>query len=168
MSHIHSVTTAEKLLENLAAFYETYQKASEKLEAEETGVSIFGGWFGGGRGIVNDRMHMEFYNAVEKRRDLLVTSLNSVQQEAPAEAHRLAKAAVDIILRPIPDRFRDVGGWMRFAAEPLCEPLLKWLSREELTAIRKLYVDTYPKRKMFRTQKDLLKTMDALLAEKTP
>lgn len=163
MGMTNPITTGEKLVINLAAFYETYQKSSSKLEAEESGASIFGGWFGGGRGIVNDRMHMEFYNAVEKRRDLLVTCLESVELEHPDDAHRLAKQAVDLILRPIPDRFRDVGGWMRFAAEPLCAPLLKWLSREELTAIRSLYLDTYPKRKMFQPQKELLKTMDELL-----
>lgn len=166
MANVNAAATAEKLVENLAAFYETYRKASEKLEAEESGASVFGGWFGGGRGIVNDRMHMEFYQAVEKRCDLLVTSLQSVEQQEPETAHRLAKAAVDIILRPIPDKFRDVGGWMRFAAEPLCAPLLRWLTREELTAIRALYVDTYPKRKMFQPQKELLRTMDELLGGK--
>lgn len=163
MSNVNPLTTAERLVENLTAFYEVYEHSSRKLEAEESGASVFGGWFGGGRGIVNDKMHMEFYQAVEKRRDLLVTSLTAGEASHSEQVHALAKQAVDLILRPVPDQFRDVGGWMRFAAEPLCAPLLKWLSREELTVIRKLYVETYPKRKMFKPQKELLAEMDRLL-----
>lgn len=166
MAEQNPISTAEKLVDNLSAFYETYQKASNRLEAEESGASVFGGWFGGGRGIVNDKLHMEFYQAVEKRRDLLVTSLANAVKDHPEQVHALAKRAADIILRPIPDRFRDVGGWMRFAAEPLSAPLLRWLSREELNAIRSLYLDTYPKRKMFQPQKELLAVMDDLLNEK--
>lgn len=163
MAKLSPIATAEKLVENLTALYDTYQKAADKLVAEESGASVFGGWFGGGRGIINDKTHMEFYNAVEKRCDLLVTALTNAEREEPETVHRLAKQAVDLILHPIPDKFRDVGGWMRFAAEPLCGELLHWLTREELTAIRRLYVETYPKRKMFKPQKELLKRMDELL-----
>lgn len=163
MANMDPITTAWKLLENLEAFYQTYQQSSRKLEAEESGASVFGGWFGGGRGIVNDKMHMEFYNAVQKRCELLTTSLTAGEEADPGAVHEIASRAVALILCPVPDRFRDVGGWMRFAAEPLCAPLLRWLSREELTAIRSLYVDTYPKRRMFQPQKELLAEMDRLL-----
>lgn len=159
--------TAQKLADNLAAFYQKYEAASLKLEMEESNPSKISGWFLGNRAVANNKIHQQFYDSVQKRCGLLCDSLTAVAPADPEFARQIAAQAVAVILNPIPDELRDVGGWMRFAAEPLSAPLFKWLSREDLAAIREKYLDIYPKRKMFKTQKALLKEIDAQLKAKS-
>lgn len=153
--------TAEKIVENMRVFYEKYRKSSADLMQEDmkTG-SWISRWFTGSSKYDDSALHQQFYEAVDKRCKLLDGYLSELSTE---EAQPLASQAVAIVLDPVPDSMRSAGGWMRFAAEPLCAPLLKYLPREELREIRANYVDVYPKRKMFDTQKALLRQMDELL-----
>lgn len=162
MAEQNPKATAEKLVENMAVFYDKYDQASSKLAVEniKSGGWI-GRWFTGVNKVDTSEIHKQFYDAVETRCTLLDGYLSRLD---PEEARPLAAKAVSIVLNPVPDSMRDAGGWVRLAAEPLCAPLLKYLSRDELTAIRAKYVDIYPKRMMFDTQKALLREMDRLLA----
>lgn len=161
MAELSPKATAEKLVANMHVFYDKYDQAARKLAVDNirSGAWI-NRWFTGSNKVDQSEIHKQFYDAVEKRCALLDGCLG---QLPPEEARPIAAEAVSIVLDPVPDSMRDAGGWVRLAAEPLCEPLLKYLSREELEAIRAKYLDVYPKRMMFASQKKLLKAMDGML-----
>lgn len=157
MSESTPKATAQKLVDNLTTFYDKYRAASEALQQQANAGSQLGYWFTGRNPVADNDLHKKFYEAVEKRCTLLDGYLS---QLSPEEAHPLAAQAVAVVLDPVPDCLRDAGGWMRFAAEPLCAPLFRYLSRGELEAIRRHYLEIYPKRKLFKQQKALLKQLD--------
>lgn len=164
MSEKNPKATAEKLVDNMTVFYDKYEKSSSDLARENIkSGSWISRWFTGTDKLHNSEIHKQFYDAVETRCTLLDGYL---AQLTPEEAQPLAARAVAIVLDPVPDSMRNAGGWMRLAAEPLCAPLLKYLSKGEIVALRAKYVDVYPKRRMFDTQKALLREMERLIREK--
>ncbi|MGM9538107.1 MAG: hypothetical protein ACI3VN_07240 [Candidatus Onthomonas sp.] len=148
-------------IDELAGYYQDYSEESTRLENQVTGLQRIGAFFSGSKRFSNDSMHTKFYEGVQARVPVLEASIAALPDRA--EAAQAAERAVAIILDPIPEEDRDVGGWMRFAAEPLCQPLLVYLERDTLQAIYDRYNLVYPKRLQFPAQVKLRKAMEKLL-----
>lgn len=163
MTETASYGSVEEQIEALGTFYRDYAEKSAREESKTTGLARIGEWFAGSRRFANDTMHTKFYEGVQERVARLTEALAELSDTQAAA--RGAQAAVAIILNPIPEEERDVGGWMRFAAEPLCLPLLVYLPREVLEEQYRAYNRIYPKRLQFPTQVKLRKEMERLLRE---
>lgn len=151
-------------IDDLARYYQDYSAESTRLENQATGLQRIGAFFSGSKRFSNDSMHTKFYEEVQDRVARLDRDIAALTD--PAQAAEAAQRAVAVILNPIPEEERDVGGWMRFAAEPLCQPLLTYLERDTLQAIYDRYNRIYPKRLQFPTQVKLRKAMEQLLKAK--
>ena len=148
-------------IDALARYYQDYSAESARLEHQATGLQRIGAIFSGSKRFSDDSMHTKFYEGVQARVTALEASIAALPDRA--EAAQAAEQAVAVILDPIPEEERDVGGWMRFAAEPLCQPLLAHLTRDTLQAVYDRYNLVYPKRLQFPTQVKLRKAMEKLL-----
>lgn len=148
-------------IDALARYYQDYSAESTRQEHKATGLQKIGAWFSGSKRFSDDTMHTKFYEGVQAQVAQLEATLAALPDRS--EAAQAAERAVSIVLDPIPEAERDVGGWMRFAAEPLCEPLLPYLSRAALQALYDRYNRFYPKRLQFPAQVKLRKAMERLL-----
>lgn len=147
-------------IDALEQYYQNYAAESARPEHQSRGLKRLGELFGGSSRFANDTMHTQFYEGVQARVAQLAAQIAALE---PSEAAEAAGRAVAIVLNPIPQQDRDVAGWMRFAAEPLCQPLLPYLERERLQAIYDSYNRIYPKRLQFPAQVQLRKAMEQLL-----
>lgn len=163
MTETASYGAVEEQIAALDAFYRDYAAESAREERKTTGLARIGEWFAGSKRFANDTMHTNFYEGVQARVAQLTETLDALSDAGAAA--RAAQAAIAIILNPIPEGERDVGGWMRFAAEPLCLPLLTYLPREVLEEQYRAYNRVYPKRLQFPAQVKLRKEMERLLGE---
>lgn len=161
MSDTSSYPALSQLLDELAQYYQNYSAESTRQEAQASGLKQLGSWFVHSQRFSNDSMHTRFYEGVQKQVAQLESTLAAVDD--PAQAAQAAQRAVEIMVDPIPETQRDVGGWMRFAAEPLCQPLLAYLTREALQQLYDRYNRSYPKRLQFPAQVKLRKAMEKLL-----
>lgn len=161
VADISSYPALSQLLDELAQYYQNYSAESTRQEAQASGLRQLGSWFIHSQRFSNDSMHTRFYEGVQKRVAQLVSTLDALDDPAPAA--QAAARAIEIMVDPIPESQRDVGGWMRFAAEPLCQPLLTYLTREELQQLYDRYNRSYPKRLQFPAQVKLRKEMEKRL-----
>lgn len=164
MAEIQVHADVQTQLDDLARFYRDYSAESTRLEHQHTGIQRIGEWFSGANKFANDTMHSKFYDEVQARVTALEKAIAALPD--PAEADQAAQRAIAILFDPVEESQRDVGDWMRFAAEPLLQPLLPYLDREALQALYDRYNWYYPKRLQFPTQKKLRKAMEALLKAK--
>lgn len=153
----------QEQIDALARYYQDYSAESTRQEHKTTGLQRIGEWFSGSKRFSDDTMHTKFYEGVQTQVSQLESALAALPDRS--EAAQAAERAVSILLDPIPESERDVGGWMRFAAEPLCEPLLPYLNRETLQAVYDRYNWFYPKRLQFPAQVKLRKAMERLLQD---
>lgn len=152
-------------IEALCAYYQEYCKECARIERETSGIKRLGQWFSPASRFSNDSMHTKFYEGVQARVDELDRALAALSDSGQrAEA---AQQAISVILHPIPESERDVAGWMRFAAEPLCLPLLTYLPPDTLRELYEQYNRVYPKRLQFPAQVKLRKEMERLLKRET-
>lgn len=148
-------------IDGLAHFYQDYSAESARLEHQHTGIRRLGELFSGANKFSNDSMHAKFYEDVQARVTELDQSISALTD--PQEACSAAWAAIDVIFQPVPEAERDAGAWMRFAAEPLCQPFLAYLDRPHLSGLYERYNKIYPKRLQFPNQVKLRKAMEQLL-----
>lgn len=149
-------------LDALACYYQSYTTESTQQEAETKGLRQLGSWFVHSQRFSNDSMHQKFYNGVKAQVEQLDAALAALPAQEAAQG---ADQAISILLQFIPESQRDVGGWMRFAAEPLCQPLLAYLTRDALQALYDRYNQFYPKRLQFPAQVKLRREMERLLRQ---
>lgn len=162
MTEIQNQAVPEQL-EALSAYYRDYTVESTQQEAEAKGLKQLGSWFVHSQRFSNDSMHQKFYQGVQVRVQALDKALAALS--SPQEAGAAAEQALSILLQFIPESQRDVGGWMRFAAEPLCQPLLAYLPSDALQALYDRYNQFYPKRLQFPAQVKLRREMERLLKQ---
>lgn len=164
MADSQAFQAVQAQIDALARFYQDYSAESSRLEHAHTGLRQIGDWFTGASRFSNDSMHTKFYEDAQARITQLDRAVSAL--ESQEEARRAALAAIDIIFDPVEESERDVGDWMRFAAEPLCQPFLTYLDRDSLRGLYERYNQIYPKRLQFPNQVKLRKAMEALLKSK--
>lgn len=164
MADSQAFLAVQAQIDALAQFYQDYSAESTRLEREHSGLRQIGEWFVGSTRFSNDSMHTKFYEAAQARISALAQAVSALTD--PEEARRAALAAIDIIFDPVEESERDVGAWMRFAAEPLCQPFLAYLDLESLSTLYERYNKIYPKRLQFPNQVKLRKAMEQLLKAK--
>lgn len=156
----------ETQVDAISRFYANHIQKSAELEQENTSGTFaqrISGWFMGNKRTQDAPIHQNFLPIVEK----LVGKLNDLlaQVEEPAVAAKYAMQAVDIIVDPVPDDLRDTGGWVRFAAEVLCQPLLVYLTHDQLLTLQQRYLRYYNVNRFFPNQKAFYKALTSLLSK---
>lgn len=156
-------TQLQTQIDALAAFYQSYLNECQKYIQAHSGLEHVGEWIFGNHKFAEDRMHTDFHAGVKKK----VAELNdALSQTDPGTAQQYALKALYIIVDPIEESERDESGWMRFATEPVSQPLLSYLDADSLNAFLDRYNDAYPKRLQFPNQKKYRKAMETLLKQK--
>lgn len=163
MANSPAYLAVQEQIRALAQFYRTYSAESARQERERrSGLGWLGEFFSSDRRFSNDEMHTRFYEEVRARIQALAEAIGALPE---TEARQAAMQAVDILFDPVKPDERDTAGWMRFAAEPLCGPLLRYLDRPTLEALYRRYNEVYPKRLQFPAQVRLRREMERLLRQ---
>ena len=152
---------AAALGEKLQEIYQTFEeRIDEKAEGEKTFIKTLRQLFSDKRDT-DDDIHA-FYNTVGNH----ITKLyDALKEESPEEAAEIAERALRLMLEQKGKWSNDVTSLAKVSNQGFSAPLLEFLSKEQLSALREDYLRGTPKRLMFPNQRDVLQKMDELLAD---
>ena len=152
---------AVALVEKLELHFEEY--ASGKHGRQKKGIlQLLSHWIAYDVHHV-EREHEDFLQGTTALIQKLAEGLESLPEEAQADAKALALRATQLLLRPKPKQPRNDRDWYLAAAEYSAIPLLTWLSQDELAHFRARLLEHTPRRMMFPNQVKLLEAMEKLL-----
>lgn len=118
-------------------------------------------WLGGSHvTTVRDQLCDSFLAEVQSQMGLLTAALETA---APEEAAQAAYEAAEIILTPQPAKSNGTAVLMKRAMVGQAAPLLPYLTRQQLTALRDRLAAAYGKRQALPVEKEMLEKMDGFL-----
>lgn len=152
---------AEALGEKLEEIYQIFEdRITEKDEGERTFLKTLRQLFSDKRDTDDDVR--AFHNTVGNH----ITKLyDALKEESPEKAGEIAERALHLMLDQKGKWSNDVVSLSKVSNQGFAAPLLEFLPKEQLAALREDYLKWTPKRLMFPNQRDVLQKMDELLAD---
>ena len=152
-----ALRSPQEILEELEHIYQRYLEESEALFRKETGFLNAIRSVLGTNTIKNSAIHRKFYEAVEEH----VAELAARLEQTPDPT--LADQAARLLLEEH-SKGQDVTryGWLS-AAQTLAIPLLPYVARPTLEALRADYCAAHRSRDRLPKQTELVEQMDRLL-----
>lgn len=156
------------LARGIGALYDGFAEKVQALGSRANGSrksskmgESFARWIGGSHvTTVRDQLCDSFLADVQGQLELLTAAL---EMASPEEAARAAYEAAEVILAPQPAKSNGTATLMRRAMAGQAEPLLPYLTKEQLTVLRDGLAGAYGKRQALPVENAMVHKMNALL-----